>query len=147
ALLIAVYAILGALTEFAERLALFGGSLKESIQRARGLPRSAFGTTLAHMGIGIALLGIVAETGWSQERIASLKSGDRVSIADFDLTFGGLRERSGPNWQEKIARFDVRRGGVVTTTIEPSKRVYLASGQPTTEAGIHTFGLGQLYIS
>jgi cytochrome c-type biogenesis protein CcmF len=32
-------------------------------------------------------------------------------------------------------------------TIEPAKRTYLANGQSTTEAGIETFGLGQLYVS
>lgn len=31
--------------------------------------------------------------------------------------------------------------------IEPAKRVFLANNQLTTEAGIATFGLGQLYIS
>ncbi len=46
-----------------------------------------------------------------------------------------------------MGRFEVRRGGVQIATLEPAKRVYLVSNQPTTEAGIVTFGFGQLYVS
>ncbi len=31
--------------------------------------------------------------------------------------------------------------------LEPAKRIYVANGQSTTEAGIETFGFGQLYAS
>jgi cytochrome c-type biogenesis protein CcmF len=146
-LLIALYAIAGALVEFADRIALFRAPLAASLARVGGLPRSAFGTTLAHLGIGLALLGIVAEAGWSEERVVALKPGDRVSIGQFDLQFKGLTPRQGPNWRDQIGRLEVRRGGVVVATLEPAKRTYLANGQSTTEAGIETFGFGQLYAS
>jgi cytochrome c-type biogenesis protein CcmF len=111
------------------------------------MPRAAFGSTLAHAGIGLALLGVVAASGWSEERIAALKPGECVAIAGFDLGFAGLSEREGPNWRETVGRIEVRDGGNVVATMLPAKRVYRSSGQPTTEAGIETFGLGQLYIS
>lgn len=146
-LFIALYAMTGALVEFAERLQLFRVPLGASFLRAKGLPRSAFGTVLAHMGIGLSLLGIVAEAGWSRERIVALKPGDRLSISSFDLAFTGLTERRGENWRDQVGNFEVRRGGVLLATIKPAKRVFLANNRPTTEAGIRTFGLGQLYIS
>jgi cytochrome c-type biogenesis protein CcmF len=146
-LFVALFAITGAAVELGERLALFRESLAHSLGRARGLPRSAYGSVLAHAGIGIALLGVVAETGWSEERIVSIRPADRVSIADLELTFAGLSGRDGPNWREVFARFEVRRGGVLVAVVEPSKRVYQARNVPTTEAGIETFGLSQLYIS
>jgi cytochrome c-type biogenesis protein CcmF len=147
ALFIALFAIAGAVTELAERIALFREPIAHSFTRARGLPRSAFGSALAHAGIGIALLGVVSQAGWSTERVVSLKSGDRAQIASFDLTFVGLDERVGPNWRDTIGRFEVRRGGALIATMEPAKRLYPSRGQPTTEAGIETFGLGQLYVS
>jgi cytochrome c-type biogenesis protein CcmF len=58
-----------------------------------------------------------------------------------------LRERTGPNWHDTVGRFETRRGGSLVATIEPAKRIYASRGQPTTEAGIESFGLGQLYIS
>jgi cytochrome c-type biogenesis protein CcmF len=147
ALFVALFSIAGAMVEFSERVAFFRVPLTQSLARARGLPRSAYGSALAHAGIGIALLGVVAETGWGEERIVSLKPGDRLSIARFDLTFAGLSGRNGPNFREIFGRFEVRRGGVTIAVVEPAKRVYQARNQPTTEAGIETIGLGQLYIS
>ena len=146
-LLIAIYVIVGALLEFADRTALFREPLSVSIPRVAGLPRSAFGTTFAHIGIGLVLLGIVAEAGWSEERIVALKAGDQVSIGQFELQFKGLIPRQGPNWRDLIGRFEVRKGGIVVATLEPAKRIYVADGQSTTEAGIETFGFGQLYAS
>jgi cytochrome c-type biogenesis protein CcmF len=143
----AIYAIVGALVEFIERIQLFRVAPGVSFARARGLPRSAFGTLFAHLGIGISLLGIAAEAGWSQERVVALKGGDRIEIANFDLSFQGLHERTGANWRDQVGRFEVRRGGVTIAVVEPAKRVYLANNQPTTEAGIATFGFGQLYVS
>jgi cytochrome c-type biogenesis protein CcmF len=146
-LFVGVFAVAGAVVELADRLALFREPAASSFARARGMPRAAFGSTLAHAGIGLALLGVVAASGWSDERIVALKPGDRVAIAGFDLGFTGLSERNGPNWRETVGRIEVRDGGNVVATILPAKRVYRSSGQPTTEAGIETFGLGQLYIS
>jgi cytochrome c-type biogenesis protein CcmF len=146
-LFVGLFAIAGALSDLAERLALFREPAAHSWSRARGLPRSAWGGALAHAGIGLALLGVVTEANWSEERIVSLRDGDRVSIARFDLRFAGLSERNGPNWQERVGRFEIREGGAIVATAQPAKRTYVATGQPTTEAGIRTFGLGQLYIS
>ena len=41
----------------------------------------------------------------------------------------------------------IRRGGVVVTTIEPARRDFGARQMATTEAGIATLWLGQLYVS
>ncbi len=147
ALFVGIFAVTGALADVSERLALFREPFASSMARARGLPRAVFGGALAHAGIGIALLGVVAESNWSDEKIVSLTAGDRVQIANFDLRFTGLSERVGPNWRDTVGNFEVREGGRVAGTVRPAKRVYVATGQPTTEAGIRTFGLGQLYIS
>ena len=146
-LFIAVFAIAGALAELGERVALFREPFSSSLRRARGLPRSAYGSAFAHAGIGLALLGVVTEGGWSTERIVTLKPGDQVSIAGFDLSFAGITKRDGPNWRDDVGRFEIRRAGSVVAVTEPAKRTYVARGMPTTEAGIATFGLGQLYIS
>ena len=111
------------------------------------LPRAAWGSAFAHAGIGIALLGVVAESGWSVERVAMLRPGDRLSIAQFDVRFNGMVERNGPNWRDDVGRFEIRRAGLLAATAEPARRTYVASGRSTTEAGIVTFGPGQLYLS
>ena len=63
-----------ALTDLAERIGLFRVPHRIAFARARGLPRSAFGTTVAHFAAGMLLLGVVAEPAWNAEAIVSLKA-------------------------------------------------------------------------
>src|SRR5215467_6734880 len=62
---LAVYVMAGALTEIVERTGLLRVPFATAFARARGLPRSAWGATFAHFGLGITLLGIIGETQWS----------------------------------------------------------------------------------
>ncbi len=147
ALVIGIFAVAGAITEYATRIALFRVPVAESVARARGLPRSAFGTLLAHLGIGLSLIGMAAEGGWSVEKIAAVKPGDTLQIAGFDLRFHQWAERKGENYRDVAAIFEVRRDGIFIDALAPAKRIFIMRGQQTTEAGIKTFGLSQLYLS
>jgi cytochrome c-type biogenesis protein CcmF len=147
ALAIGAFAVSGAITEYAGRIALFRVSAAESLARARGLPRSSFGTLFAHLGIGLSLIGIAAEGGWGIEKIAAVKQGETVRIADFDLRFRQWTERKGENYRDIAAIFEIRRDGVFVGELAPAKRVFIMRGQQTTEADIRSFGLGQLYLS
>ena len=61
-----VWIVAGAVSEWATRVKLFGAGRDEVWRRARGLPRSAYGGTLAHAGIGLTVLGIVATVGLAE---------------------------------------------------------------------------------
>ena len=137
----------GALSELAVRIKLGAVPVGDSLRRAAGLPRSAYGTTLAHAGIGVMVLGIVATTAWQSETILTMKAGDSVTVGARTLTLDGFLSRAGPNYLENAARFGVRQGGVEVAVIEPSKRRFTARATETTEASITTFGLSQLYVS
>src|SRR4051812_22276588 len=95
---IAVFVIAGAVTDIVERTALLKVPLGTAFARARGLPRPAWGSAFAHLGLGITLLGIIGETQMGAERIAELKPGQTISIRRYDLTFDRVTERQGPNY-------------------------------------------------
>ena len=116
-------------------------------RRLRGLPRSAFGTVLAHAGLGITVLGIVAVTTFETENITSMKPGETAELGGYSLRFEGMQPGVGPNFTEDRARFTVSRGGVAFAKMSSSKRVFTASRTATTEAGILTLGPSQLYVS
>jgi cytochrome c-type biogenesis protein CcmF len=137
----------GSLTDVVERTGLFRFPISVVRQRALGLPRSVWGTALAHFGIAVTLLGIVTVTTWASERIVAMKSAQTVSLSGFDLTFDGLVQRSGPNYRELVGRFTVRRGGVPVATMEPAKRSFASRAATTTEAALMTRGFSQLYLS
>src|SRR5581483_4972701 len=86
---LAVFVMLGAVTDIAERIGVLRVPLATALARSRGLPRSAFGTALAHFGLGVSLLGIVCVSTWGAERIVALKPQQTVSIRSYDLTFEG----------------------------------------------------------
>ncbi|MBS7539404.1 heme lyase CcmF/NrfE family subunit [Ancylobacter lacus] len=144
---LAAFVMLGAVADLAERAGVGRVPAATAWARLRGLPRAAFGTALAHAGIGICLLGIVAETSWSSERIAGIQPGGTISVGRYELTLERMEPRTGPNYRDVAGVFRIREGGVERGTVTSSKRLFLARNMPTTEAGIRTFGFGQLYVS
>jgi cytochrome c-type biogenesis protein CcmF len=132
----------GALIDLAERTMILRIPLGAALRRAAGLPRSAWGTAVAHFGIGVTLLGIVVVTAWGAERIAALRPGETVDIAHYHLSFDGLFNRSGPNYREVVARFSVRRtNGDLLGVMEPSRRTFPARNMATTEAALMQRGV------
>jgi cytochrome c-type biogenesis protein CcmF len=117
------------------------------VQRARGLPRSSWGTVFAHAGVGVALIGIVCETTWNSEYIGSMKTGDVARIAGYELKLDGVSQRQGPNYREMIAQFSASLDDRLLDTMTPSKRTFTTRGSTTTEAALLTRGASQLYIS
>jgi len=140
--------IFGALTDIAFKAGVGKHSLSIVFSRLKGLPLSVFGTAFAHAGIGLTVIGLVSVTTLQIERIVLMKPNDVVEAGGYTLKFSGVTPFKGPNFTEDQARFDLtgpdgRRLGEIAA----AKRLYPARGMPTTEAGIRTFGLSQLYVS
>ena len=144
---LALYVMTGAMVDLAERVQLMRQPLQVSLRRAAGLPRSAFGTALAHFGVGVLLLGVICESFYGAERIATMKPQETISVRGYDLAFDGLISRQGPNYRELIAKYTVRRDGAVIGVLEPSKRSFTTRTSSTTEAALLTRGFSQLYVS
>ena len=144
---LALFVIVGAVIDVVERVGLFRVPPGVTIRRARGLPRSAWGTMFAHAGVGIALIGIVCETTWNSENIRSMRAGDVTNIAGYGLKLESLTPRQGPNYHEMAAKFGVLVDGRLIATMTPSKRNFTTRGATTTEAALLSRGASQLYIS
>ncbi len=140
-----VWLIAGAISEIAFRIKLLRAPAEESWRRLCNLPRSAFGTAIAHAGVGVMVLGIIGTTAWRHEEILAMKPGEKADVAGYTLEFGGVAPGRGPNYTEVIGVFKVTRAGVETVTLHPSKRLYTAPPQPTSEAGILASWGGDLY--
>jgi cytochrome c-type biogenesis protein CcmF len=142
-----VFVIAGAVTDIVGRIGLGGVPLSTTLYRAVGLRGSAWGSALAHIGLGITLIGIVGEAQWSGERIVALKLGETVTLRDYDFTFDASIPRTGPNYTELVTRFTVARFGTTLGVMEPSKRNFQSRDMGTTEAALMTRGVSQLYVS
>jgi cytochrome c-type biogenesis protein CcmF len=142
-----LFLIFGAVADLWYRAAVGQVALNVAWRRLSGLPRSAFGTAFAHAGLGITVLGIVAVTTFQTEHVIEMKPGASTEAGGYSLRFDGMQPGIGPNYTEDRGHFSVSRGGVEVADVWSSKRVYTARQMPTTEAGILTFGLSQLYVS
>ena len=143
---LAGWLLAGTLFELAERVRLFRVPVLQSLRRAAGLPRAAWGMTIAHGATGLMVLGITASSAWQTERIAYLKPGQSLQVAAYRVTFVGVRLVRGPNFIARQGRFEARRGGELITVLEAEKRVYPRERQTTTEAAIHGTLVGDLYV-
>jgi cytochrome c-type biogenesis protein CcmF len=143
-----VWMVLGALTDIVLKSGFGSVSAKVMLSRLRGLPRSVYGTALAHLGLGLSVLGIVGVVSFETENILAMRPGQTIDLSGQSLRFDGLHPVQGPNFTEDQGRFELLdQNGKVIAEIISSKRFYPARQMPTTEAGIKTMGLSQLYIS
>ena len=145
---IAIFVMVGAVTDIVERTMLLRVPFNVALRRAIGLPRSVWGTSFAHFGIGASLLGIVSVTAWGSEHIAAVKPGEIIDVSHYRLTFDGTFDRAGPNYRDVVGHFTVRRAnGDLIGVMEPSRRTFPARNMATTEAALMTRGVSQLYVS
>lgn len=143
---VAWWVMLGSLVELAERVQLFRIPLSRSWKRAGGLPRSAYAMTMAHIGLGVMMVGVVASSSWQSERILVMKPGDQVELVGYDFVLDEVATEQGPNYIARRASVVVTEDGNPVTTLHPEMRFYNVERQPTSEAGIHTNILRDLYV-
>ncbi|MGT2468072.1 heme lyase CcmF/NrfE family subunit [Mesorhizobium sp.] len=145
---LAVWLVAGALTDLAVKSGAGSVAPAVMLRRFAGLPRSVFGTALAHLGLGLTLLGIVGTLCFGTEKILTMRPGETVDLSGHTLRFEGLFPQKGPNFTEDRARFLlIGADGNANGEISSAKRFFQARQMATTESGIRTLGLSQLYLS
>lgn len=145
-LLLGFWVTFGAFAELVERARLGRIPLRESLRRLAGLPRTMWSTAIGHLGVGLTVLGIVSVTAWESELVTTLNPGETAELAGYTIAFDSFAEEGGPNYIAETGRFTVTAPGGGTTEMTPERRRYVASGMPTTEAAIATYGFSQLYL-
>ncbi|WP_182085615.1 heme lyase CcmF/NrfE family subunit [Aureimonas sp. ME7] len=144
---LAAWVMAGALVDLVERSGVRKVGWRVAGGRLRGLPRSAFGTALAHFGVGVTLMGVVCVSAFDTEMVATMARGQIVEAGGVQIRYDGQEPRQGPNYRDDVGHFTLLRQGAAFAQMDSAKRFYPARQMPTTEAGIHTFVFSQLYIS
>jgi len=141
-----VYLVVGSAVDIFHRAGGARVALPVMLRRALGLPRSAWGTAIAHAGVGITVLGIAAQA-WSTETLAVVNRGDLVSAGGYTLRLDAVFPRTAHNYREDVARFTVLRDGRIVGTVEGGNSRNGTRGRRTTKGGIMTLGPSPLYVS
>ena len=105
------------------------------------------GMTIAHLGIGLLILGITGSSVWQKEKIINMKIGSETKIEKYNIVFDKISEIEGPNYVALRGNFliyDSRKK--IVTKLKPENRFYPIKNNFTTEASIHTNLFRDLYI-
>ena len=111
---------------------------KENVSRA---------VIIAHLGVGLLILGITGSSVWKYEKIDKLRVGNKIIIKEYNIVFDKINEIKGPNYvalQGDFFVYDNKKN--IITKLKPENRYYPIENSFTTEASIHTNLLRDLYI-
>ena len=140
----ALWLILGALADVADRIALFSRP-RAALARARGLPRAAWGGAVAHAGMGVLILGL-AGMGLATDTLTLLKPGQSTTLAGYAYRLEGVSDQPGANFTARRATVTITRNGREVAVLTPEKRTFPVARMSTTEAAIHTTLASDLYV-
>ena len=105
------------------------------------------GMVIAHLGIGLLILGITGSSVWQEEKIVRMNINNEINIKKYNISFKEINEIRGPNYVAIRGDFLVyNKNKNVITKLNPENRFYPITNNFTTEASIHVNLLRDLYI-
>jgi cytochrome c-type biogenesis protein CcmF len=116
-------------------------------RETRRVPRAVLGMALAHMGLGVTVLGITVVSALGVERDVRLAPGVSAELVGHTFTYQGVSQHPGPNYDATRVRIGVTLPDGDSFELEPEKRVYRAMGSPMTEAAIDPSLTRDLYVA
>lgn len=137
-LTLAAWVLLASALQLRDRLA---GS------RLATIPGAWWGMWLAHLGIGVFIIGVTMVKSLEQSADVPLQFGQSTQLAGYDFTLQGVSERQGPNFNAARGDIQLARNGVVIGNLHPEKRIYTARQMPMTEADLDNGVFRDVYVS
>ena len=105
------------------------------------------GMIIAHLGIGLLILGITGSSTWQEEKILKMNINNQVQIKKYNIIFEKINEIKGSNYvalQGKFLVYDNNKKFI--TELRPENRFYPITNIFTTEASINTNLFRDLYM-
>ena len=121
-----------------------------SLKRAEGkavITRSALGMSVAHLGMGLFVIGVTITSAFGIESDRAMRIGETSEVAGLQFEFRELRDVQGPNYVAIEGVLDIRDKGKFIGTVRPQKRQYLVQKDLMTEAGIHPTWNKDLFVA
>jgi cytochrome c-type biogenesis protein CcmF len=141
---LAAWIVTGSLSDTVRRSG--AGRIRDRITRLVQAPRSVWGMTVGHVGLGVLIFGIVGVSAWTQEGAAILRPGQTAKIAGFDVRLEAVEPAvPGPNYVATRAHLILSHEGKVVARLSPERRRFEVRAMDTTETAISSNGLRDLY--
>ncbi|MEC5387562.1 heme lyase CcmF/NrfE family subunit [Uliginosibacterium sp. H3] len=144
-LCLAAWVMLGGLKLLQERL----GERKSAslASNLSGIPSAWWGMWLAHVGIGVFIIGVTLVKSVETNADVPMKIGSSTQLAGYDFTLKAVNEIQGPNYVAARGVLELSRNGVHINTLHPEKRIYTATQTPMTEASLDNGIFRDIYAS
>ena len=101
---------------------------------------------VAHIGVGIMIIGITFSSVYQDEYNFEISSGDEINVDGNILKLENVNVIEEKNYQSLKATFSITKGKELVDYILPAKNFYPVSKMITTEAGIYHDWLKDIYI-
>ncbi len=109
--------------------------------------RGRYGGMLAHIGIILIALGIIASSFYNMEKTVTLEPGQSVSIGGYELRYDDLLLRQDSVKVSAIASLEVSRGGHTLGTLEPSYDYWFSYQDFYYEVSVRTTAAEDLFVA
>ena len=107
----------------------------------------SLGMIVAHLGIGLIILGVTGSSIWQQEKIINMNIKNEVKIEKYNIIFEKINEVMSENYialQGDFVVYDDKKN--IVTKLKPENRFYPITNIFTSEVSIHTNLIRDLYI-
>jgi cytochrome c-type biogenesis protein CcmF len=111
------------------------------------LTQAMIAMQLAHLGVGLFVLGVTTTSSFSIETDQRIAPGESVTVADYTIQFSTPRRVAGPNYVAMRSEMKVSRDGKPVTVLYPEKRMYRVQKSPMTEADIDSGWRHDLFVA
>ncbi|AXQ29604.1 heme lyase CcmF/NrfE family subunit [Solimonas sp. K1W22B-7] len=111
------------------------------------VPRAVWGMTLAHLGLGLWVLGVAFVSLYSVERDVRLAPGESAELHGYQFFLRGVEPLPGPNYDADRGTVEITRDGASVVTLHPEKRLYRAQQNVMTEAAVDESPIRDLYVA
>jgi cytochrome c-type biogenesis protein CcmF len=120
---------------------------KQLIGKGPRFSQSMLAMQLAHLGMGMTVLGITVTSSFSVVTDEGMRVGEEVEVSGYTFRLDGLNNVKGPNYDAIQGVFTVSKNGEAFTEMRPEKRIYRVQTNPMTEASIDAAWSRDLFIA
>jgi cytochrome c-type biogenesis protein CcmF len=106
------------------------------VRQGQPVPASQLGMTIAHVGLGVFVLGITFVKSYTIETDVALAVGQVKQVGGYTFRFDGGENIGGPNFDGFRGHVTAMRDGKIIAVLGPEKRRYFVQGSVMTEAAI-----------
>ena len=102
--------------------------------------------TLAHIGVGVFVMGACCELSMRSETVRLLHPGQSMTAGAYRLTLQTVAAAPGPNFDAQRGVLKVAGPGGAAFQVAPERRFYPAQRQTTAKVAIRRRGFSDLYV-